>query len=194
MKIYYLLGKSCSGKSVLYTKLLADKKLKLTPIITYTTRPIRRGEKDGKEYHFITDSQAEELIASNKVIEKRVYDTEYGKWQYMTVDDGQFIDTNRYIGIGTLESYWNMVLKFGSDVVIPIYLEVSPWTIMSRAMGRLNDDDEKGYLEACRRFIQDTYDYSNENLIKYKIFTRFDNDLGCGRSALTRAKALIGKV
>ena len=32
MKIYYLLGKSCSGKSVLYTKLLADKKLKLTPI------------------------------------------------------------------------------------------------------------------------------------------------------------------
>lgn len=193
MKIYYLLGKSCSGKTVLYTKLLADKKLKLTPIITYTTRPIRQGEKEGKEYHFITADKAKELLDSNKVIERRVYNTEYGEWAYMTVDDGQFVDYKRYIGIGTLESYWSLVLRFGSDVVVPIYLECSPWTILSRAMGRLNDDDEKGYLEACRRYIQDAVDYSDANLSKYKILTRYDNDLGYGRSALTKVKALIGK-
>lgn len=193
MKIYYLLGKSCSGKTVLYTKLLADKKLNLTPIITYTTRPIRPREKEGREYHFITDEKAKELLNSNKVIERRVYNTEYGDWSYMTVDDGQFVNYKRYIGIGTLESYWSLVLRFGADTVIPIYLECSPYIILTRAMTRLSDDDEKGYLEACRRYIQDAVDYSDSNLLKYKILTRYDNDLGCGRSALTRVKALIGK-
>ena len=191
MKIYYIMGKSCSGKSVLCDKLLKDTSLKLKPIITYTTRPRREREKDGVEYYFINDNQAKELLDSNKVIERRVYDTEYGKWSYMTVDDGQFEEGNKYIGIGTLESYWSMVLKFGMEVMVPIYIEASPWTLLTRSISRLPDDDNKGYMEACRRYLKDAVDYSDANLNKCGIYTRYNNDTTYGRAALVQIKTLI---
>ena len=51
-KIICLLGKSCSGKDTIYKKLLADESLGLVPFVTYTTRPMRAGEQEGREYHF----------------------------------------------------------------------------------------------------------------------------------------------
>ena len=54
--IYYLFGKSASGKDTIYKRLKAlhpDWK-EVTP---YTTRPIREGEREGVEYHFVTDQR-----------------------------------------------------------------------------------------------------------------------------------------
>ena len=52
MKIFVIIGKSSTGKDTIYKKLLNDKRVKLQGITTYTTRPIRSGEKDGVEYYF----------------------------------------------------------------------------------------------------------------------------------------------
>ena len=60
-KIICLLGKSCSGKDTIYKKLLADESLGLVPFVTYTTRPMRAGEQEGREYHF-TDEQGFEAL------------------------------------------------------------------------------------------------------------------------------------
>ena len=54
MKIYVLIGKSATGKDTLYRKLLEDARIDFRPIITYTTRPIRKGEQNGVEYFFRT--------------------------------------------------------------------------------------------------------------------------------------------
>ena len=193
MKIYYIMGKSCSGKTVFFNKLLADKGLHLNPIVTYTTRPMRRNEKEGVEYHFITDDQANELLKSNKVIECRTYDTEYGVWSYMTVDDGQFKDDKKYIGIGTIESYRSLVMRFGTSVMVPLCIEASPATLLARSVARLDDNDEKGYMEACRRYIKDAVDYSDANLNRCGIYTRYNNDSTVGKSALIAIRSLIRK-
>ena len=42
-KIFYIMGKSSSGKDTIYKKLLGDRELELRNIILYTTRPMRQG-------------------------------------------------------------------------------------------------------------------------------------------------------
>ena len=60
-KIYYLMGKSASGKDTVYEQLLADETLGLHRIVLYTTRPARTGEQEGVEYHFTDETQAARL-------------------------------------------------------------------------------------------------------------------------------------
>ena len=52
-KIYYLMGKSASGKDHIYEHLIQETALDLKPFVLYTTRPIRSGEQDGREYFFV---------------------------------------------------------------------------------------------------------------------------------------------
>lgn len=49
-KIFYVMGKSASGKDTIYKKLL-ERFPGLKTVVTYTTRPIRDGETEGVEYH-----------------------------------------------------------------------------------------------------------------------------------------------
>ena len=47
-KIYYMMGKSSSGKDTLYGMLMKDEKLRLKTVVPYTTRPMRAGEENGE--------------------------------------------------------------------------------------------------------------------------------------------------
>ena len=49
-KIFCVMGKSASGKDTIYNKILQDDSLMLSRIIPYTTRPIRDGETQDKDY------------------------------------------------------------------------------------------------------------------------------------------------
>ena len=52
-KIFYIMGKSSSGKDTIYGRLLQDEDMQLKKLILHTTRPMREGEQDGREYHFV---------------------------------------------------------------------------------------------------------------------------------------------
>ena len=88
-KIFYIMGKSASGKDRIYSLLAAHKELNLKTLILYTTRPIRVGEQDGKNYYFVDDGKLEEFRKNGNLIEERAYHTVYGIWTYFTADDGQ---------------------------------------------------------------------------------------------------------
>ena len=105
-KIYYLMGKSASGKDHIYEHLIQETALDLKPFVLYTTRPIRSGEQDGREYFFVDEKRLSELREAGKIIEERMYSTVQGPWYYFTADDGQIdLAKHDYLGIGTLESY-----------------------------------------------------------------------------------------
>ena len=96
-KIYCICGKSSSGKDTVYKRLLADESLKLNQLVTYTTRPIREGEENGREYFFIDEAKAIKLHEEGKIVESRAYNTVFGIWKYMTVDDGDIeLDKKSY--------------------------------------------------------------------------------------------------
>lgn len=176
-KIYYLLGKSSSGKDTIYKRLMEKKELKLFRIVTYTTRPIRTGEAEGREYHFTNKETLDALTAEQKVIEMRTYHTVLGDWYYFTADDGQVdLKERSYAVIGTLESYLMVRNYYGKENVLPIYIEVDDGVRLLRAVKREMKQDSPHYTEVCRRFLADDEDFSEENLKNAGIKRRFRND------------------
>lgn len=176
-KIYCICGKSSTGKDTIYKRILSDESLSLNNIVTCTTRPIREGEVDGREYRFITDEQAVKLEADGKVIELRAYNTVHGIWKYMTVDDGNIDLANKdYLIIGTLESYVKCRSYFGTENILPIYIEVDDGVRLERALEREKKQDNPKYEEMCRRFLADAKDFSNEKLEEAGIKDKFINN------------------
>ena len=91
-KIYCMMGKSSSGKDTLYQKVL-ERLPQIHRVVPYTTRPIREGEQDGVEYHFVDDKQLAELETDGKIVELRAYNTVHGAEHlvpiYIEVEDGE---------------------------------------------------------------------------------------------------------
>ena len=175
--IYCIMGKSSSGKDTIFKLLLGRDDLQLKRIVSYTTRPIRSNEKPGEEYNYVSIEEKDALVASGKVIEIRKYDTVHGPWFYFTVDDGKIdIEKDDYLVIGTVESFVKIRDYYGSDKVMPIYIEVDDGLRLSRALDRERQQAQPKYEEMCRRFLADQQDFSEENLKAAKITTLFNND------------------
>lgn len=163
-KIYYVMGKSATGKDTIYSKLY-EESTKIKKVILYTTRPARDEEEDGVQYKFVTKEKLEEFKRANTLIEMRTYKTMYGEWSYATVDDGQIkLESRNYLIIGTLESYKKMRSYFGEDKVVPIYLTVADSIRLQRALNRENMQEVPRYDEMCRRYLADEEDFSDEKL------------------------------
>ena len=176
-KIFYIMGKSSSGKDSVYRCLEADKDLGLKRLVIYTTRPIRDGEENGREYFFTDEEKLEEFRKNGKLIESRTYQTVYGPWTYFTADDGQVsVGDDCYLGIGTLESYMQLREYYGDEVMWPLYIEVEDGERLERAIARERTQEVPKYEEMCRRFLADQRDFSEENIQKAGIEKRFQND------------------
>ena len=175
-KIFYIMGKSSSGKDSIYRQLEADQELGLRRLVIYTTRPIRDGEENGREYFFVDENKLKEFRRNGKLIEARTYQTVYGPWTYFTADDGQVsVGNDSYLGIGTLESFVKLREYYGDDVMRPVYIEVEDGERLERALARERTQEVPKYEEMCRRFLADQNDFSEENILKACIWKRFQN-------------------
>ena len=61
-------GPSGSGKTTL-ANLISNNR-----VITTTTRPMRKGERNGVDYYFVSKEQFEELIRTNQLVEWNEYE------------------------------------------------------------------------------------------------------------------------
>lgn len=80
-----LVGKAASGKDHLRKK-FESRGFKYA--VSYTTRPPREGEVDGKDYFFITDEEANKMVESNMFYEY-VY---FNGWLYGTTVEQFYTD------------------------------------------------------------------------------------------------------
>lgn len=192
-QIYCIIGKSSTGKDTIYKRLLTDESLGLKRIVSYTTRPIRAGEKDGEEYHFVSLEEKDRLVESGKVIEIRHYDTVYGPWYYFTADDGYINETEDHLVIGTVESFVALRGYYGKNKVIPIYINVSDGIRLTRALEREKSQSEPKYEEMCRRFIADNRDFADEVLKVSGIENVFNNDEDIDKTVEAVAEFIRGR-
>ena len=169
--IFYIMGKSASGKDSLYRRLM-DTDLNLLRFVIYTTRPKRDREEDGHEYHFVDEKYLNDN--NDRIIEKRVYKTVFGDWYYATLDDGKVSKEKNYLVIGTLESYNSIKKYYGEDQVYPIYIEVSDEIRRERAIRREKHQKVPKFDEMERRLKADEIDFSEENLKKANIIKRYN--------------------
>lgn len=174
-RIFYVMGKSATGKDTIY-KALRARFSDMGTVVMYTTRPIRSNETDGVEYFFTTPEQWKEWKRQGKVIEDRTYQTIYGPWTYFTLDDGQIrLEAQDYLMIGVLDSYRKMVEYLGQDKMCPIYIEVEDGIRLERALKREREQKTPKYKELCRRFLADEEDFSDEKLKEAGIQKRYQN-------------------
>jgi guanylate kinase len=77
-RLYVVAAPSGAGKTSLVKALMA-REPRLRFSVSYTTRQPRPNEVDGRDYHFVTQSRFEDMVARNEFLEHaRVFDNFYG--------------------------------------------------------------------------------------------------------------------
>lgn len=158
-KIIALVGCSASGKDTLLKELVS--RYRYIPIISTTSRPKRKGEKEGVEYHFLTKEQVEEELKQNKFAEYRCYKVASGEeWLYgIRKQDIKLDDDNIYVMIVDVDgliAIRNYVNSAGyKKVLTGIYIDCSGYIRLRRSLEREGIMSDMQVTEVCRRFLDD---------------------------------------
>lgn len=175
-KIILFMGPSSSGKNIIKRRLIKENKFALKEMIMSTTRPMRTGEVEGRDYYFKTEEEMLELEEQGKIIEKRKYDTVYGPWYYFTTSSNIDLENYNYIGDNTLEGLDKFVKFYGIENIISLLIKVDDGIRLQRALDREKREENPKYQELCRRFLADSIDYSEENINKRPITSIINNN------------------
>ena len=181
--IIAIMGKSGSGKDTLCRALLKRPEFKnAREIISCTTRPIRDNEKDGVDYHFLTNEQFTNQILSGEMVEATVfndwcYGTSVNNLDATCLNIGVFNPE----GVGLLRGRDNINLKV-------IYLEAND---KDRLLRQLNREKNPDCHEIVRRFSADEADFSEEEIeyIAPEMFVTNNNGASIDRLAEVIATA-----
>lgn len=152
--ITILIGESGAGKDFLLKESL---KLGFENIISYTTRPMRVGEKDGVEYYFRTNREFRDMLKKDPTffLEIRTYNTIANNipqiWTYGSPKVNP-ADKN-YMTILDIHGTIDYIKEYGPDNVEIVYIKVPEKIRMERAM--LRDPDGFDKKEWDRRAIDD---------------------------------------
>ena len=148
-----IMGKTSCGKDTVVNELIS--KYGFRKCVTYTTRPMRDGEKQDITYHFITEDDFKQKIRENFFAEYKSYDTELGIWYYgVALEDVENADDKTVI-ILTPDGYRDVIKKVKNKPK-SIYIYANNSTIKERLINR--GDDPK---EAQRRLEHDNIDFKD---------------------------------
>lgn len=155
-KIIAIMGKAGSGKDTLLKTLLQTSPFNMAnPIISCTTRPIRDYEKDGVDYHFLTNEQFTNQILNGEMLEATVFNT----WCYGT--SIQSLNPNG-LNIGVFNPEGCEALRENKDIdLFLIYIEAKD---KDRLLRQLNREDSPDCHEIVRRFGADEEDFCEDEI------------------------------
>lgn len=136
-----ILGESASGKTTLL-KMFIEANPKYHKIVTYTTRPMREGEVDGVDYHFIPQAIFDEFVKQGFFVEH----AKYRDWSYGTAKAD--CESENAIAILT-PSGLRTLKQLGYDVT-SIYVYVDRRSRLINILARGDNIDE-----AYRRNLSD---------------------------------------
>lgn len=155
-KVITITGCSASGKDTIFKEVLTVSNY-AKPIISTTTRPIRNGEVEGREYHFIDTKKAIEKIQKNEFVETREYKVANGDiWIYGIEKSRIDIHSkNIYIVILDLQGLRQLEEYVGKDNIFSIYIDTTMQERILRSMSREGCISDDKCLEVCRRMIAD---------------------------------------
>lgn len=156
-KVITLTGMSASGKDAILKGVISRSSIK--PVISTTSRPIRKGETDGVEYHFVSKEQAEKKLYNHEFIEVREYYVANGdRWLYGITKDSIDIDSNdTYIAIVDYDGLkqLNKYLDRSNVEHYSYYLNVNYQDLLLRSLQREGNMCDLQVEEVVRRFKDD---------------------------------------
>lgn len=159
-------GKMCSGKDTVVKRLINKGYKK---VVTYTTRPKRRGETDGIDYHFISEEEFKRRIQDGFFLEYRTRKVTSGDtWYYGSAKQDVFkIRDDQKKVIILSPSGVDKMYEIKRDKAVKfrvVYLKCNDATIKLRAKRR---GDNK--QETIKRIEAEGIDFSVMDIFAQKI-------------------------
>lgn len=156
-----LIGHSASGKTTIEKELYNRG---FERIISYTTRPMRQGEIDGYDYHFVSEEYFKEKLQNNYFAEH----TNYRGWNYGIAKDDCF--DNRIV---TVEPVGFRMLKKVPNLNIQSIFIKAPERSRLIRMAKRGDD----ITEIFRRIFSDQGGFNGiENEVDH-VVENLDNEI-----------------
>lgn len=178
-KLVIISGFSGSGKDTLMNMLL-NTRPDFQRIITHTSRPIRPGEKHGRDYYFVSHRKFENMIREEEFIEHVLYGNHYkgtSKAEFQKVLSGQNIIWRIDLSRAAIleETFREKFDKKTSNELITattkILIKVSPNEALARYKAREGDNTNlaefekrlKADLDIWNRY-QNSFPHTVENI------------------------------
>lgn len=153
-KIIAIMGKAGAGKDTLMNEMV-----KIMPdsqaIVSCTTRPIREGEQDGVNYHYLTHEEFTEQILKNEMLEATIFND----WCYGTSTKNLALDK---LNIGVFNPEGVEILKDNPRINLTIVYVVADDKV--RLLRQLNREEHPDCHEIIRRFSADEQDFNDDRI------------------------------
>lgn len=156
-----LIGKSASGKTTIRD--ILTMKHGFHSIVTYTTRPMRKGEISDVTYHYISNEEFLKKIDEDFFVEWEKYRVGESVWYYGTAKEDIKDADEKSVIILTPDGVRD-ILKYDSIKSVVIYLYSNIGTIRKR-LSKRNDNKDK----AEDRIKRDVKDFKYADLLANKI-------------------------
>ena len=170
-KIVTLSGKAGAGKDRMMQEVLKvlreeSPEFTINEIVSCTTRPMREGEVEGKNYYFLTHEEFAERLADGTMVEATIFnDWCYGSCLEHMDEDG--------INIGVYNPEGVAILQSIPDIMVYSIFVDAPDKV--RLLRQLNREENPNVKEIIRRFSADEADFSPDNLIDINFQYTVDN-------------------
>ena len=150
-----ILGKTASGKNTIVNELVKNYGFK--QLVTYTTRPKRKGEIEGVTYHYISLEEFKKKDREGFFAETAYYSpASGGEWAYGTsLEDFKNADDKTVIILNP-KGYYRILNREEADSICSVYI-VAKTDILCDRLKERGDS----FLEAKRRIVADEEDFED---------------------------------
>lgn len=161
-KLVVLVAESCAGKDTVL-KVLVDK-YNMRRVVSHTTRPIRKNEVNGIDYHFVSREEFLELESQGKFIETREYNTiqdgEPTVWYYGVTQEEVSLEKGNAVIILDIQGLQHMEEYLSRKDMMSFYIRVNQEERLKRAKARGDSEDE-----VLRRLADDKIKFANADQV-----------------------------
>jgi guanylate kinase len=162
-KIIVIAAPSGTGKTSVIKRFLAEH-ANAQHSISCTTRPMRPGETDGKDYHFLDSETFHEKIANDEFAEwAEVHEHHYGTLK-STLDEAIQNGVNLFLDLDVVGSF-NLKEMYGDDAVAIFLAPPSMDELKRRLVDRKTDSEEQLKIRLNNALKEMTYKDRFDHLV-----------------------------
>ena len=170
-KVLVVVGPSGVGKDTLMQKVFDKHPGKFKKGVTHTTRKMRKGEKEGYNYYYVTEEEFLKLKDNNGLVEHNFYNGNYYGLSKKELEDGTKGDKILYviIDINGAKKIHELNIPANFVAILPPSEEI----LEQRLKGRGTESEEviKGRLETAKT---ETREIDKSSFFNCKVY---NNDL-----------------